>query len=451
MPEGFIEATPPPEFDLDPAVAAVYRSIGMPLEAEKPTQIVALDQFGVPIPDVDPIPLVEPPPAPETPVTPAGPETPLPADPPKPPETPPADPPKPTDPPKSADPAPAPEPSVMDRLGKAVDKLAEKLDAPPVSAPAAPAQPDVDPRIALRLEALATLEQSPTHRGQPLVAQYKTFLTKFAAYQTEWERANAGKAFDPNDEDHEAFVSAHSPKVTDDEIIRAEARVETLREVETRMAQERQARAAQESEKFARESAARAPELLLSELEAKSVDELKGKDPALAFAANELLGQVPAIVRATHQVFSGRLNEADPMHANIVKTFERYDAALAAAPVEQSRSPDGRAYVPLAKWGTLTPSQRAQSWTLAAEPEELSRMVVREAAGAVKARAEQVRAWFPAPAAAAPLPVVPPPAPAPKPAAPAPTPTPPSGGDAPPVAPGTTAGKPPGQSFVQYF
>jgi hypothetical protein len=140
------------------------------------------------------------------------------------------------------------------------------------------------------------------------------------------------------------------------------------------------------------------------------------------------------------------------MHTNIIKTFERYDAALAAAPREQALSPDGREYVSLAKWGALTPAQRAQSWTLATEPAELSRMVIREAAQAVKSRAEQVRPWFAAPPPPPPPPV---PTPAPKPAAPVPpptpTPAPPSGGDAPPVAPGSTVGKGSTPSYTQYF
>lgn len=478
------DPTPPPpippaeppvaleEGSVDSATAAALRWIGVPVPPSTVKPIVLLDEFGRPVEGVDPIPADVPAPAlfsaPPTPEPTPAPEpaTPPPAPTPEPPAppAPAAPPPAPaTPPPAPATPPPAPEepkPSVMDRLGKAVEKLSTALEKGPAPAPApvAPPAPPEDPELALRLKALALLESKPKYRGQPLQAQYTAYVKKYSDYQSAWEKANPGKVFEEDDEDHEAFFKVHRPNVADEDIIRAEAVVEARADFERELEQDRLDRSRRQAEVSGREAAAAIGGELLSALQVKTVDELKAKDPALAFAVNEVTPMAQNLVRTAHRLFApgGQYDEQNPTHAVLYQALGKYDDLLSKEPPEQSALPDGRQFVPLAKWGSLTPAQKEQSWTLGLEPGVMTALVQKDLLDRAKARAAQVRDWFPAPAPAAPPPApvpTPTPPPPPPPAAPPPPalPKPPEGGagaGTPPPVPGAA---PSTKSYLDYF
>lgn len=353
----------------------------------------------------------------------------------------------------------------MAQLGKAVEKLEGTLNKvltpTPPPAPAAPAAPPVDPETALRMEALEHLENTGKYKGQPLRTQYQKYVEKYEDYRATWEKANPGKPFDEDDEDHEAFLNTHRPAIADEDIIRAEAVVETRREMQQELARSRVEQTRAQALAAGREAAAQVGNEILTTFQAKSVDELKAKDPALAFAVNEITPAATELVRTAHQLFTPgtatEFNESDQNHAFLLQALQKYDALLAKAPANESTLPDGRRFVPLSQWNSLPAQQRVNAWTLGLEPGVMATVVQREMTVRAQTRAEQIRGWFPAPAPTPPpAPAVPPPAappvppPAAPPAPPPPLPTPPEGGAGAGAAPAGAAPAAKG-SFMEYF
>ncbi len=493
------QATPAPEPNPvpvgveDATTLQTLRWLGVPIPDSVRKPLVPLDAQGFPVEGVEPLTFDEP--APELFSPPEPPAKPDPT--PTPPKTPPAAPPvtpsptgTPTAPaappvtpsptgtpaaPVETPPAPAgdgkpPEkadpkaPGVMAQLGKAVEKLEGTLNKvlsnPTTSSPPAAADPPVDPELALRLEALEHLEKSGKYKGQPLRNQYQTFVKKYDDYRSTWEKANPGKPFDEDDEDHESFFNTHRPAVADEDIIRAEAVVETRREMQVEIDRTRVEQARSRAVEAGRSAAAAATGEMLQSFEVKTVDELKAKDPALAFAVAEMTPAVAGLVRVSHQLFTPganpQIDESNKDHAFLLSAMQKYDALLAKAPPEESALPDGRRFVPLSQWNTLSPAQRENAWTLGLEPDVMAQIARKEIEVHVRARANQIRQWFPTPTPSPPVPTPPPPVPTPPPpvpAAPAPSPripSPPEGGAGAGAAPAGTAPASK-SSYTEYF
>lgn len=474
-PAPVVPAVPPaateplPMEPVDAATAAAMRWVGIPVPLEAQKALVATDDFGHPIPDVPPIPADAPAPPLFSPLEPA--PTPAPAPTPTPTPTPaPTPAPTPTPEPPSPSPAPSdatpvePKPSVMGQLGAAITKLTQALDKQPAApAPApTPAPEPVDPELDTRLKALELLEQGPKYKGQPLRRQYTEYVKRYGDYQTSWERANPGKVFDPDDEDHAAFLRAHKPRVADEDIIKAETRVEMQAELDQRLAQAQTNMIRQQAVTTGRAQAAVAQQAVLEDVGVKDLEGLKSTDPALALAVSEIAPSAGPLVMAAHQLFTPgtrmEYEPGNPNHQFLVQTFSKYEAILAKAPPEQARLPDGRQFVPSSDWDKLSQADRQRSWTLGLEPEVMAMVARREVVNQVKERAEQVRGFFKA-ATPAPAPApAPTPTPAPAPPAPTPAPTPavlptppPSGGAGVPSTP--VAGNTPRleSNVVQYF
>lgn len=379
---------------------------------------------------------------------------PKPGDPPK--EEPKAGDPKPGDPPKE-EPKPAPPKSnAATRLAKAAEKLeavADRLGKSPETPEPQPA-PEPEPEDT-RIEALRLLEtdaRSP-YRGQKLVEKYKAYEAKWASYRSQWEKENPTRAFDPDDEAHDAFRDAHEPDVDRDDIIRAEARIEAAREakaaLEAQRAELRQERIRENAKAAAREAAS-----LLTE--GKPLAEIEENDPALADALEEAIPAAQRLVKLAHEMFTpGARTEwdaNDPDQRTLLALVGNTEDVLAAQPPEATHF-EGRRFVPAREWNRLTEKQRESCWTPAQEPRVVEvilgdhlRVTAKVRAKALQEKYVKRAAKYGAkPATPTPAPATPTPTPTP---APVSEPAPPAGGTS-LQAPGARPGG--GASTVDYF
>lgn len=433
----FIPAEEPLIPEINPLDAQIFRTIGAnyPLPDPVPTpEPEPLPDPGSPDPAA-PAPAPEPaaPAAPAPPSEPAAAPTPAPA-----PAAPPAS-------PSPAAPAPAPTPkgrNRLDRIEDAVAKLADAVSAPPAApapAPAPPPGPTVEPKLALRLEAVTQVA------GPQAAKKYEEFVQKDSAFRKKWEVDNPGKRFDADSDEYLAFRETHEPDIPAEDIIRAEATIAATREVEKkfeeRLAQERSSVIREQVEVEARRAAAAAP--------AAIAEGLDTNDKFVAHAAKVHAQEAGVALREVHRLFTPgvtpQFDGNNPIQRALVETVAKYDALYAKMDPAETTF-DGRQFVPAAQFNRIPAKDRGNYWTLAQEPHLVASVVAASFKERVKSTAETLRREFGTPA---PAPV---PAPAPAPT-PAPGPivipaTPPAGGAGPGSAPSGTPGV---SSQVDYF
>lgn len=413
----FIDAVVPPQTPVDPETAQVLRFLG----------VTPGTSGGVPDPATPETPAPETPAAPETPPAPA---TPAPAA---------------TETPPAAPASPAPETPAKDdddafeRLNRAADRLsraAEKLQPKELATPAPEGKEDEE--AALRREALRLLEGSKKYAGRSLVGEYDRFLSELRSYKEAWQKENPNATFDYEAEEHEAWRDKHHPDIDDEDVIRAEAKVEARREVQEAFKEQEAKMAAAEADRMGAARAAEAPKELVKEFGVETLEELKAKDPAMALAVREASGKLTPLIRAVYGLEHTTAPADVPGEAwaaarrYVLGTVALYEHQISRLPVEQSVR-DGKVFVPSERYEQLTPAQREQAWTLSRAPEVVTALIMGRIREDVKARAEDLRGWLPASAPAAP---------APTPAAPAAAPTP----SAPGMIPATFPVKPPSPS-----
>jgi hypothetical protein len=83
-----------------------------------------------------------------------------------------------------------------------------------------------------KVAALAHMEQLQPDKYKGLADKYKTSMTKLAAYAAEWEKANPGKEFDEDADEHKAFFDENNVDWDDDDYIEAVADQRTKKAVE---------------------------------------------------------------------------------------------------------------------------------------------------------------------------------------------------------------------------
>ena len=406
-----IEAVPPPPLEpLDADSAEVLRFVGIHVPAKPP---------------VSAAPPVPPAPAPSSspdPATPPGGAAPSSAPAPNP-TTGVASPPS---APSPAEPVPTPgEPAAgplsrlaaaADRLNQAADRLATPAPTPATPSPAKP-EPEVDPETALRQEALRELSNSRKYRGRDLVSEYNRFSDELGSYRTRWMSENPGKRFDVNDGNHDEWLDVHEPDVDRDDLVRAETRIETLRETDRRVEERLRAIEEQRATEEAHRAAQEAPARFVEAFGKGDIDGIKATDPALAFAVKEALPTAARTVETVHAICrpGASVSPTDVHQQFVLGTVAFYELQLANLPPDQSNR-DGRQFVPAKVYDQLTPTQRKATWTLRNEPAVVERLVLAQLQRQVTARADEYRGWFAAQAPAptpAPTPATPPPAPAP--------------------------------------
>jgi len=380
-----IAAEPPPPMDpVDPETAEVLKFIGIPMPVTQETP-----------PPPEPTPEPTPAPAPAPTPTPAPPATP------------------------AAAPAPAsepPTPGSLSKLGEAADRLVAAADrlrgtspAEPAAAPAPPAEP-ADEETALRRQALELLQSTDRkYRGRQLVAEFDDFMRSLDKYKARWEAEHPGEEFDYEADAHEEWRNRNGMDVADEDLIRAEARVEARRDFEERLAEERRQQAEREAAGRAEALAAEVPAKFLGRFDAETIESLKTKDPDLAYEVQATLPAAVAAARAVHELCRPGAAE-DPrsdIHRNVLSLVTYYEDLLSRMPAEETIR-DGQQFVPHATYVKLPPEQQRRTWTLRYAPGAVESLVLSKFKEIAEQRTQARKAWIAPPAPAAPAPPAPP-------------------------------------------
>jgi hypothetical protein len=305
-----------------------------------------------------------------------------------------------------------------------LERAAERLNAP-APAPEAPAQPadsELSPEEAereLRKAALQELQKRREYSGRNLVGEYEEFTTALGEYQKRWETGHPGEDFDLDADEHSGWRDRNEPDVDAEALIRTEARIEARREAQQITANERNRLQQEQATMHAEALAQDAPVKVIGLLGAESLEKLKEKDPALAYAAKEALPGVVGITKVVHEICrpGAVAQAANPHHQWVLGTVAYYEHSLATLPPDQTIR-GGRRFVRGAEYDRLPPAQKEQAWTLRHDPGMVESLAHAQLQRMIQNRADDLRQFMvPAPAAPAPA------TPAPTPPSPVPTPS----------------------------
>ena len=424
--------------------------------------------FGVEAPPAPPAPPATPPPASPLPGSPpaAGnppPPTPDPAAvPPQPdgtPPTPPTPPATPTPPAPGTPPAPDRAPrrlqTAEEVAAEAIRRAADKLKGGPSPAPTEPQPEPVDEKTALRLEALEQLQLHPKFSGRKLTNEYQQFEKRLSDYQTEWEKAHPGQEFDPDADEHDEWHEENGLDIDEGMLTLAETNVLRERALREDLSNQQAEHLRGPIETVAAEARTVGERALLSAVGAETFEQLREKDPALAYLAKPVVEAAAQDMESAAQILTPgspiRPDASNASHQRVLRLASAYEQQVMQLPPEQRLDRLGRPYVPAAQYERMSPKDRQKAWSFRYAPAEMQAMLVREHTIVLNGYVKEHNDWQakrnapPAPATGTPPPA---PAPAPRPGPP-PQPAvpayirPPSGGGGGGVvnpAPGTDAG-----------
>jgi hypothetical protein len=201
-------------------------------------------------------------------------------------------------------------------------------------------------------------------------------------YVADWKRANPGKPFDPNAEDHAEFFESIDVKVSKRDRQKAETEVlrqSILKDVESK--QEKQARQIERQQTIAtveRKAGAAVEDVFRDFITTVAPDaDLKSEESIREAiqgnpAADEILrARLPGYietVRVALAIDSGAV-EYDPknkIHQGVQAHLVELNEKLLNANPEQSRR-NGRQYCSIDRYDTLTEAQKARVWTITSD------------------------------------------------------------------------------------
>lgn len=214
--------------------------------------------------------------------------------------------------------------------------------------------------------------------------KFSTFVDKLAKYRKDWQTANAGQAFNPNDDAHEDFYSANEPQVSQADLHKARVRKEARGMIAEEIAKERES-----SERRIAEVEARAvgPEIarnanaaanaatgqFVAEITdeaikghlAKSPDALKEADPVAFEVLNHHVGELQRDVHELHTIVNrpGYYNGNNPVHRNISTFIQQQEQRIAGLPPTQKMF-ENRQFATRDQFAKMAPTARANFWTL---------------------------------------------------------------------------------------
>lgn len=237
--------------------------------------------------------------------------------------------------------------------------------------------------IARKAEALKALEkEDPKYAGlsQKIEEFYKPNGIK-EKYISEWKKANPGKKFVEDDEEHDEFLADNDPlaSVSEDELeyardLLVEQRVaeRANRVVNERFTKEQQKEAviqAKESAKRKLDNLAMeaiqeiAPDIAKDPERLRKLDE---EDPLAEHILTNTIRQVAPIIETTSELFTGTEFDAkNPVHLQVERYAEDLQNKLSAMG-DRARKGD-REFVPIEQYAKLSARDRAKAWTIGAE------------------------------------------------------------------------------------
>lgn len=164
---------------------------------------------------------------------------------------------------------------------------------------------------------LAIFQEMAGHNPslKSLPNQYLGYLKKAESYQRDWEKANPGEVFNPDDEAHNKFFESAQPKYSEREFRKAEARI-AAREMIGR-----------EREETSKETAALKAQLALRELEPQIRNVQIGATAEIVKTVNE--GWLESIKKDGFQKFA----EVNPAEAQLIGDIAKKIGPFIAAAI----------------------------------------------------------------------------------------------------------------------
>lgn len=237
--------------------------------------------------------------------------------------------------------------------------------------------------IARKAEALKVLEkEDPKYAG--LSRQIEDFYKPKGLkeqYIEQWKKANPGKKFVEDDEEHDEFLSEHDPlaKISEDELeyardLLVEQRVaeKASRVVNERFSKEQQKEAVQQAKQTAKQRldglAMEAIQEIAPDI-AKDPERLRKLDEEDPLAEHILTGtirSVAPIIETTSELFTGaEFDPKNPVHLQVEQYAEDLQSKLLAMGDRAKRG--DREFVPIEQYAKLPAKDRSKAWTIGAD------------------------------------------------------------------------------------
>lgn len=270
--------------------------------------------------------------------------------------------------------------TVASETGKAVAAELSK----PKAGPAAEPDAELDDTEAGDIEVLEHLEKTNPGKYTGLAQKTKAFYKDvLGPYKDQWTKANPGKEFNPEDEDH-AEIYARQPEISDADFDRASKNLErekitaevekkfepkikeiTRKQIERDLVPSILKEGQDAVEALVKEAAPELAELLADE---KAVEKMTEKDPLAA----DILDKSARVARAAAAEFAKLMApdleyKFDPkgnvIHREIGNHIPKYEQKIQALPPEEQVW-KGLKFATLNQWADMTEAQRKNHWVI---------------------------------------------------------------------------------------
>lgn len=295
-----------------------------------------------------------------------------------------------------AEPKPAPKPRAKPPTSDEIaERVAERLKPAAQEKSADVKAPELSEDDQRERNIFGAMEKSKPDDYNGLVTKFDRFVKLEKDYRAAWEKANPGKAFDPEDEAHAEFYDTNEPTYKETDYHRAAIRVEADAIVNERMASDKEERTRAEALKQTTEKLKGLEQELTTEvltgidpeLAKLGMDKLKTADP---LANLTLRGYMPALNSMCAELtkwftpgLNARADQNNPVHGELLRAIYSYENEIMQMP-EEKRANGGRAFAPIEDFNKMTPAQRSQHWTIWMEPTSIRSLLVRDFTAQVK-------------------------------------------------------------------
>lgn len=236
-----------------------------------------------------------------------------------------------------------------------------------------------------------------------LPARFETFIEREKEYRTQWEKENAGQQYDPSSDDHADFYDRYGIQWPENEFIKAEAKLEVRRELQSakeadrkereELARERQRKqSVEDASKSAKQSVI---DRLSNDYDLKP-EEIESDDKLARLVISNEDRSLRAQVQAIEDIFKGgaepdRNNEH---HASVFNFINEQEGLMGQLdPSETIRG--GLRFAPLDKYSSMPTHERARHWTLWSAPDVVRELLTNETAEKTYRQITELRAGPP--------------------------------------------------------
>lgn len=294
----------------------------------------------------------------------------------------------------------APEPPIGEVVAKAATEAAVAAVKATQPKPAPVPEPEIPKDIQRKLDYYKEMEElDPKYKG--LAQKVVEFSKKGGIeeqYIAQWKKANPGKQFDADDEEHEDFYSTNAPDYDEQDFetvreqvierravekakkaMEPELQKQRLREVE----KEVEPMLAQASYSIAAGALGAISEELVKIASEKGDAGLEEADPLALQVASQVIPAYEPVAHEAIRLFSNlaKLDEDNPVHQQVNRIALELDSAIGQVDRDQAVKPvvkNGRVvgylqFATYAEWQAMSPAQRKNHW-IVGQDEVLARI-----------------------------------------------------------------------------